>query len=86
LGCFGIFVELLPLCPARGADSRAQPAWQDRVTGCGPKGRFACFETAGHPGTVIGISDVSGSRGRFFDRVRPAAADWDGSDPVGLIG
>jgi hypothetical protein len=56
------------------------------VTGCGPKGRFACFETAGHAGTVIGISDVSGSRGRFFVRLRTAAADWDRSDPVRPIG
>jgi hypothetical protein len=79
LGCFGIFVELPPLCPARGADSRAQAAWQDRVTGCGPKGRFACFETARHAGTVIEISDVGGSRGRFFERVRAAAVDRDGS-------
>jgi hypothetical protein len=49
------------------------------VTGCGPKGRFACFETARHAGTAIGISDVSGSKGRFFVRVRRAAADRDGS-------
>jgi hypothetical protein len=52
----------------------------------GPKGRFAYFETAGHPGTVIEISDISGSKGRFFERIKAAAAGWDGSDPVRVVG
>ena len=52
----------------------------------GPNGRFAYFETAGHPGTVIEISDISGSKGRFFERVKAAAVNWDGADPVRVIG
>jgi hypothetical protein len=52
----------------------------------GPKGRFAYFETIGHPGTVIEISDISGSKGRFFERIKAASADWDGSDPVRVVG
>jgi hypothetical protein len=40
------------------------------------------FDTQLHPGTVVELSDVSGPKGAFFDLVRQAAADWDGSDPV----
>ena len=48
----------------------------------GEQGRFAYFDTEAHPGTVVEISDVSGPKGRFFDLVRQASVDWDGSDPV----
>jgi hypothetical protein len=51
----------------------------------GDKGRFAYFETAGHAGTVVEISDVSGGKGRFFGHVRKAAENWDGRDPVRVI-
>jgi catechol 2,3-dioxygenase-like lactoylglutathione lyase family enzyme len=51
----------------------------------GPKGRFAYFETPGHAGTIIEISDVSGRKGRFFEHIRAEAASWDGSDPVRLV-
>jgi catechol 2,3-dioxygenase-like lactoylglutathione lyase family enzyme len=51
----------------------------------GPKGRFAYFETSGHPGTIIEISDISGRKGRFFEHVRNAAKDWDGTNPVRLL-
>lgn len=52
--------------------------------GCigGEQGRFAYFQTEAHPGTVVEISDISGGKGRFFDRIRRIAADWDGSEPV----
>ncbi len=52
----------------------------------GPNGRFAYFETPGHAGTVIEISDVSGGKGRFFEKVKATAADWDGTDPVRVVG
>ena len=65
----------------KGTGSMAGP--RDRLRS---QGMIGYFETAGHAGTAIEISDVSGCKGRFFDRVRPAAADRDGSDPVGLIG
>jgi hypothetical protein len=51
----------------------------------GEKGRFAYFDTEAHPGTVIEISDISGGKGRFFERIRQAAADWDGSDAIRVV-
>ncbi len=54
--------------------------------GCigGERGRFCYFDTEAHPGTVVEISDISGNKGRFFEYIRKAALDWDGSDPVRL--
>ncbi len=51
----------------------------------GPDGRFAYLETETHPGTVIEVSDISGSKGVFFEKIRRAAADWDGSRPIRTI-
>lgn len=48
----------------------------------GDQGRFAYFDSNGHPGSVIEISDISGNKGRFFDHIRRAAATWDGADPI----
>ena len=64
-------------------------AWRcSKAAGSGARkaGRFAYFETPGHAGTVIEISDISGSKGRFFEKVKAAAVDWDGSNPVRMIG
>ncbi|MEM9176061.1 MAG: VOC family protein [Myxococcota bacterium] len=52
----------------------------------GRDGRFVYFETGGHPGTVIEVSEVSGPKGRLFDRIREASASWDGSDAIRRIG
>lgn len=54
--------------------------------GAGPRGRFAYFDTEFHPGTVIEISDVSVGKAEHFARIRQAAADWDGSEPIRLMG
>jgi hypothetical protein len=52
-------------------------------SGCiGDGGRFVYFESAGHPGTVVELSETSGAKGRFFERVREAAATWDGREPI----
>jgi Glyoxalase/Bleomycin resistance protein/Dioxygenase superfamily len=51
----------------------------------GPKGRFAYFESAGHTGTVVEISDISGGKGRFFRHIRKIAESWDGRDPVRVV-
>jgi len=51
----------------------------------GPNGRFAYFETTGHAGTVVEISDVSGGKGRFFQHIRRAAESWDGRNPVRVV-
>jgi catechol 2,3-dioxygenase-like lactoylglutathione lyase family enzyme len=48
----------------------------------GERGRFIYFDTEYHPGTVIELSEVAGPKGRMFDLIREAAADWDGKDPV----
>lgn len=52
----------------------------------GKDGRFAYLDTEAHPGTVIEISDVSGSKGKFFEHVKAAARNWDGSNPIRPIG
>ena len=52
----------------------------------GSDGRFMYFETRGHPGTVLEVSEVSGSKGRFFERIRQISADWDGSEPIRPVG
>jgi hypothetical protein len=51
----------------------------------GEKGRFAYFDTEAYSGTVVEISDISGGKGRFFERIRQAATDWDGSDAIRLV-
>ncbi|MBL8779875.1 MAG: VOC family protein [Alphaproteobacteria bacterium] len=51
----------------------------------GKQGRFAYFDSAAHPGSVIEISDISGNKGRFFDHIRRIAADWDGADPIRIV-
>lgn len=48
----------------------------------GSQGRFVYFDTETHPGTVIEMSDISGAKGKFFEHIRKAAADWDGSNPI----
>jgi hypothetical protein len=40
----------------------------------GDKGRFAYFDTQAHPGTVIEISDISGTKGAVL-REGPASGD-----------
>jgi hypothetical protein len=51
----------------------------------GEDGRFVYFDTETHPGTVIEMSDISGGKGPFFERVRERAATWDGSEPIKRI-
>jgi hypothetical protein len=48
----------------------------------GPNGRFAYFLTETHPGTVVELSEMSGPKGRLFQRIREAAKTWDGTDPI----
>lgn len=40
------------------------------------------FDAETHPGTVIEVSDISGSKGAFFERIRHAAANWDGTRAI----
>ena len=48
----------------------------------GHLGRFAYFESADVPGTVVEISDISGPKGELFAFVREAARKWNGANPI----
>lgn len=51
----------------------------------GEQGRFCYFETSAHPGSLIEISDISGSKGKTFAHIRKVAQNWNGSDPIRII-
>ena len=52
-------------------------------SGCvGESGRFVYFATEAHPGTVVELSEISGTKGRFFAHLAEAARQWDGSEPI----
>jgi hypothetical protein len=48
----------------------------------GADGRFVYLDSEAHPGTVIEVSEISGAKGRFFERIAEQAAQWDGREPV----
>ena len=48
----------------------------------GENGRFAYLDTESDPGTVVEVSEISGPKGRFFEKIAEVAAAWDGSEPV----
>ena len=52
----------------------------------GRNGRFVYLDTETHPGTVVEVSEVSGGKGRFFERIAREAESWDGEDPVRTLG
>ncbi len=52
----------------------------------GPDGRFVYLETEAHPGTVVELSEISGTKGRFFEMIASAAREWDGTNPVRRMG
>jgi hypothetical protein len=52
----------------------------------GENGRFVYYETEGHPGTVVELSEISGPKGRFFEHIADAAASWDGKEPIRRLG
>ncbi|OBB99516.1 glyoxalase [Mycobacterium sp. 852013-50091_SCH5140682] len=56
--------------------------------GCigGEQGRFAYLDTEFDQGTVIEISDISGPKGQMFAYVREVAANWDGAEPIRVLG
>ena len=51
----------------------------------GPDGRMVYFDTQGHPGTVVELSEISGPKGRTFEWIAEQARDWDGSEPIRRI-
>lgn len=48
----------------------------------GDYGPFVYFDSAGHAGTVIELSDVGGAKKRLFAHIAEASEGWDGSDPI----
>jgi len=50
----------------------------------GTRGRFAYFVHPELPSAMIEISETTGGKGEYFDKVRRAAQAWDGSDPIRL--
>ena len=48
----------------------------------GADGRFVYFDTEGHPGTVVELSEVSGMKGEFFRHIRQSASQWDGTNAI----
>ena len=49
------------------------------------KQRFCYFDTETHGGTCSELIETS-EFGAFFDFLRAAATDWDGSDPIRRVG
>ena len=48
------------------------------------RGRFAYFVHSGLPGAMIELSEMTGGKTEYFQKVRQAAAGWDGADPIRL--
>ncbi len=48
----------------------------------GRYGPFVYFESRGHHGTVLELSDIGGLKLKLFELIAAAARDWDGRDPV----
>ena len=44
--------------------------------------RNAFLTAVGHNGTLIEISEISGSKGEYFEKIARVAASWDGNNPV----
>ncbi len=48
----------------------------------GTRGRFAYFVHAELPSGMIELSETTGGKGEYFQRIARAAEGWDGSDPI----
>lgn len=48
----------------------------------GSRGRFAYFVHDELPGSILELSEVIGPKKEYFERVREASINWDGSDPI----
>lgn len=46
------------------------------------RGRFAYFIHPDLPSAMVELSEISGGKAEYFDRVRRAAVDWDGVEPI----
>jgi hypothetical protein len=46
------------------------------------RGRYAYFLHPALPSAMIEISESTGGKGEYFEQIRKASVDWDGSDPI----
>lgn len=44
--------------------------------------RNAFLTAVGHNGTLIEISEISGAKGEYFEKIARIAATWDGRNPL----
>lgn len=49
-------------------------------------GRFAYFESDGHPGTVMELIAVTDTNREIFQMIKAASENWDGTEPVRRMG
>jgi hypothetical protein len=77
------FVDDYDDAVARYAARGIEPYFGGR--GLTEKQRFCYFDTETHGGTVSELIETV-EIGGFFDVIRAAADDWDGSDPIRTVG
>lgn len=54
--------------------------------GSATRGRFAYFLRPDFPSAMIEISESTGGKGEYFQQIRQASVEWDGSDPIRRVG
>lgn len=59
---------------------------QSGLSGGDPEGRHVYFDTEGHGGTIVELSEIKGSKGRLYRHIAEVASTWDGSDPIRRLG
>jgi len=74
----GVMSNALDVDLAELARQGVQPVQR----GCAAGMRFAYVETDQHPGGMIELIEASAGARAFFARMREAARDWDGREPV----
>ena len=52
----------------------------------GVRGRYAYFVHPELPSGMFEISEMTGGKGEYFAKVRQAALEWDGRDPIRRVG
>ena len=63
-------------------DAARRQGYEVAMEGTHARGPFVYFRPAHHPGTVIEMSELTPGRRAFFDSVRVASRNWNGSDPI----
>lgn len=74
----GVMSNILAADLAHLAQLGVQPVLQGSAAGM----RFAYVETDHHPGGMIELIEATEGARAFFARMREAAREWDGRDPI----